>query len=758
MEAEGFRRFTPFQDRPDVMASYTKVRIEADSEQCPILLSNGNLLEKGLLANGRHFAVWSDPFPKPSYLFALVAGNLGSIKDEFVTRSGRKVALEIFSEPRNVDYLHFAMQSIKKAMKWDEDRYGLEYDLDIFNLVAVNDFNYGAMENKGLNIFKVANLLADHRTTTDAIFETVQGVIGHEYFHNWSGNRVTCRDWFQLTLKEGLTVYRQQEFMSDMGSHAVKRIQFVTELMNHQFLEDSGPTAHPIQPDCYVAVDDLATNTIFKKGAEVIRMYETLLGRDGFRKGLDLYWARHDGRAVTCDDFRTAMSDVTGKDLRQFEKWYHTAGTPEVDARGTWNAVTKEYQLILSQKIPSITGQTNEGPLHIPVRVGLLDRYTGEELVSNTVLELTQKSQTFVFSSLDAEDSPIPSLLRDFSAPVKIRFPYTDEELSLLAAADTDLLNRWQAIQCLSTKVVLTALSSADIEAYQPPTFFIHAMKAILQDNKTKDLELLAYALTLPAESSFILIAPAPLDPVRLHRARHRVLEVLAHELRPLFKSRMDSLKAPEGSEFKIDAESIGRRRLRNVCLEYYTIEKDNAATMELFNYYQAAQGMTEKVFALKLLLGTPDAPQTVRCLQNFYEEARQCADAKVMHQWFALQASADVDDLLPRVEKLMEHPEFTLKNPDRMQSVVGLFINSWQFHQADGLGYKFLAERVAEVDKFNPVMSAQLVRAFAPWVKRLDIARQKLIKAQLVRLQDQVRSKNVLELVNMLSGCTLSQ
>eukprot|EP00746_Dinoflagellata_sp_MGD_P155676 gnl/MRDRNA2_/MRDRNA2_85499_c0_seq1.p1 gnl/MRDRNA2_/MRDRNA2_85499_c0~~gnl/MRDRNA2_/MRDRNA2_85499_c0_seq1.p1 ORF type:complete len:883 (-),score=191.36 gnl/MRDRNA2_/MRDRNA2_85499_c0_seq1:1026-3674(-) len=751
MEAEGFRRFSPFQDRPDIMAKYTKVRIEADAEQCPILLSNGNLLEQGSLPEGRHFAVWSDPFPKPSYLFALVAGQLGSIKDSFVTQSGRKVAIEIFSEPENVDKLQHAMESVKKAMIWDETRFGREYDLDNFKVVAVNDFNMGAMENKGLNVFNTALLLADPKTATDADYERIEGVVGHEYFHNWSGNRVTCRDWFQLTLKEGLTVYRDQEFSSDVGSRAVKRIEDVMVLRSHQFSEDCGPMAHPIRPESYIAMDNFYTGTVYLKGAEVIRMYDTLFGIDGFRKGMDLYWARHDGSAVTCDDFRAAMSDANEKDLTQFEQWYIQAGTPEIIAEGDWDAGAKKYTLSMSQKTPDTPGQTDKGPLHIPIRVGFLDRGTGKELVPNTILELTQKEQSFVIAVEDAEEAPVASLLRGFSAPVKLTFPHTNEELSILASKDTDSFNRWNAMQMLGTRVVLEALASEDIDAYQPPSYFIDAMKEVLQDTKTTDLSLLAYALSLPPESTLMPQAPTPVDPVNLHRARSRVRTAVAMELRPLFKERMDGLKAPKGQELKIDVEGIGRRRLFNTCLGYYAIEKDDLAVEEVANHYKAAQGMTDKVAALGLLLSMPDKPESLHCLQDFYDSAE--GNALVLNKWFTLQAIADVDDLLSRVEKLVQHPDFAgTKNPNRLRSLIGAFASGWQFHQSDGLGYKFHADRVLDVDKFNPQMSSGLARSFSTW-RLLDEARQHLILAELKRLQQQELSKNLMEVVTKLIG-----
>ncbi|CAJ1419959.1 unnamed protein product [Effrenium voratum] len=456
MEAQGFRRFTYYLDRPDVMSKFTSVRIEADEDRCPILLSNGNRIATGKLPEGRHFAEWSDPFAKPCYLFALVAGDLASIQDKFVTASGREVHLEVFAAREDKDQLWHAMRSLQHAMRWDEERFGLEYDLDIYNIVAVRDFNMGAMENKSLNVFNTSLTLAREDTATDDDYESIEGVIGHEYFHNWTGNRVTCRDWFQLTLKEGLTVYRDQEFSSDMGSRARKRIEDVRFLRSYQFPEDSGPMAHPIRPERCAA--RFLAATVYGKGAEVIRMYETLLGRDGFRKGMDLYFQRHDGTAVTCDDFRAAMQDANGRDLSQFERWYSQAGTPVLKAADTWDPEQGIYTLTLKQSVPATADDSGTLPMPIPVRLGLLDRATGKELVPDTVLELLEEEHSFELP-VAGEEKPVPSLLRGFSAPVQLQYDYSDKDLALLAAFDTDSFNRWESMQRLGTKAVLDALA-----------------------------------------------------------------------------------------------------------------------------------------------------------------------------------------------------------------------------------------------------------------------------------------------------------
>eukprot|EP00928_Gymnodinium_smaydae_P039190 TRINITY_DN26820_c0_g4_i2.p1 TRINITY_DN26820_c0_g4~~TRINITY_DN26820_c0_g4_i2.p1 ORF type:complete len:945 (+),score=164.13 TRINITY_DN26820_c0_g4_i2:114-2948(+) len=743
MEAEGFRRFTYFPDRPDVMAKYTRVRIEADKAKCPVLLGNGNKLEEGTCENdaSRHFAVFQDPFAKPSYLFALVAGNLGGIHDTFTTASGREVKLAVYSEAENVDQLGHAMASLKNAMKWDEERYGLEYDLDVYNIVAVNDFNMGAMENKGLNIFNTSLTLARPDTATDDDYGRIEGVIGHEYFHNWTGNRVTCRDWFQLTLKEGLTVFRDQEFSGDMGSPAVKRIEEVRILRAAQFREDGGPMAHPIRPESYIAMDNFYTATVYCKGAEVIRMYQTLLGRDGFRKGMDLYFSRHDGSAVTCDDFRAAMADANGRDLSQFEEWYLQPGTPQVDVKSSWDPESKKYSITLKQKVG--IGQAHlpaekrrEKAMLIPVVVGLLEKNTGKEILPSTVLELNDEERTFTFDGFDAE--PVPSLLRDFSAPVKLEYPYTDDELAFLAAYDTDSFNRWEAAQKLGAKVVLSRNAADPASACDLPSDFVRALQRILLDENTKDLSLLAYALVLPAESMLMETMTPPIDPMRLHEARGEVRRNIAVSLQKDLEKRYADLCPSSDAEVVIDGPNAGKRALRNTCLAYLSTAKDETSVKRNAAQFAEARKrgcMTDKLAALQCLMDTPDAPETKEALQQFYDDAK--GDFNVINKWFSMQAAADVDDVLERVKPLMEHPDFTLKNPNRLRSVVAIFASNVKgFHKVDGSGYVFLSEMVLKVDKINPQIASKLALAFATWPK-LDATRQDLMKAQLALLNE---------------------
>jgi len=759
MEAEGFRRFTFFPDRPDVMARYTRVRIEADRAKCPVLLGNGNQIESGSCEEdpARHFAVFQDPFAKPSYLFAIVAGDLGSIEDTFVTMSGRKVKLAVFSEQENVDQLGHAMVSLKNAMKWDEDRFGLEYDLDVYNVVAVNDFNMGAMENKGLNVFNTALTLARPDTATDGDYERIEGVIGHEYFHNWTGNRVTCRDWFQLTLKEGLTVFRDQEFSGDMGSAAVKRIEEVRLLRAAQFPEDGGPMSHPIRPESYIAMDNFYTATVYCKGAEVIRMYQTLLGREGFRKGMDLYFERHDGNAVTCDDFRAAMADANGKDLTQLEEWYLQPGTPQIEVQGAWDSTAGKYTLTMRQKIGS--GQAHlpedkrrEKPMLIPVVVGLLDKASGKEVLPSTVLELTEPDQSFTFDGITSE--PVPSLLRDFSAPVKLDYPYSDEDLAFLAAYDTDSFNRWEAAQVLGAKSIKDCYAMDDSTSFQVPADFVQALQRILTDTETADLSLLSYALILPAESALIETMSPPIDPLKLHEARNAVRKAVASALHDDFLKRYTELSPAEGEDLVIDGANIGKRRLRNVCLGYLATAKDAASTACCAAQFAEARGrgcMTDKLSAFQLLVEVPESSEAQEAVEQFYADAG--GDALVVNKWFMMQAAAHVDDVLERVKKLMEHPDFTLKNPNRARSVLGVFAgNVTGFHKADGSGYAFLSEMVLKMDQLNPQVASRLALAFSTWAK-LDDHRKSLIKQELATLYSKEKelSKDTYEVVSKM-------
>lgn len=748
MEAMGFRRFTYMADRPDQMAKFTKVRIEADKNKYPILLSNGNLLEQGACDDDsqRHYAIWQDPFPKPTYLFAMVAGDLGVLKDRYTTRSGREVDLQIFAEPRQTHLLKYAMESLKRAMKWDEDRYDLEYDLDLYNIVAVDSFNMGAMENKGLNVFNTAYVLADPATATDTDFERVESVIGHEYFHNWTGNRVTCRDWFQLTLKEGLTVFRDQEFSADMNSKAVNRIENVRALRGRQFAEDAGPMSHPIRPESYISMDNFYTATVYSKGAEVIRMYQTILGVEGFNQGLKLYLERHDGQAVTCDDFLQAMSDANpGADLTQFSRWYSTAGTPVIKYKGYFSDGT--FRLHLEQ-------ETSDGePLHIPVAVGLLDQATGNEVVPTSVLNLKESQQTFEFK--DLQGPVVPSILRTFSAPVKLVPLEKDSDseqssLAFLAAHDTDGFNRWEAVQRLYTGLIFQNLpNGVDSESTLK---YIHQAFARTLDTcmENGDYSISAYVLTLPSESTLAEEMDV-IDPVGLHKARSTVKKQLARRFHSALLEKYNALTKAlsQNEELRFDAESIGLRRLRNVLLDYLCSIADSPEEREVasklaMDHYESATGMTDQMAGLSCLVSI-DTPQRLDALDKFYKQA--VGNALVLNKWFTVQALANTPDILEDIKKLYQHPDFSLKNPNRCRALVGAFtMNSVAFHQ--DAGYQFLGDVLLEVDKLNPQLSSRLASPLIQW-RKYDAARGKLMKEQLERLAQNKLSDDLYEIVS---------
>lgn len=736
-EAMGFRRITFYPDRPDNMAVFDKVRIEADKESCPVLLGNGNKVEEGEAEDGRHFATWTDPFPKPSYLFCIVAGKLGSISSSYTTQpSGRKVHLEVFSEPENKSKLDHAMESLKKSMKWDEDTFGLEYDLDVYNIVAVNDFNMGAMENKGLNVFNTAYTLADPKSATDSDYERIESVIGHEYFHNWTGNRVTCRDWFQLTLKEGLTVYRDQEFSGDMmGSHAVKRIEDVRGLRAGQFAQDAGPMSHPIRPESYISMDNFYTATVYSKGAEVIRMYRTLFGKDGFRKGMDLYFQRHDGNAVTCDDFLSAMADANDADMSQFALWYSTNGTPTVNYETKYDEEKKTFYLTLSQE------SNSDKPMHIPVSVGLLDKVSGKEVVPTKVLELKEDKQTFEFPGLEGD--VMPSVLRGFSAPVKLVGSSTDEEKdwAFLAANDSDGFNRWESGQKLYTNLIFQTLNGEDSGKTLDYVFEAFGRTLALDTN---DYSIQAYGLIMPTEGTLAEDLDV-VDPVALHKARGDVKKSIARKFYPEIKAKYDELTAAmDGEDFQVDATSIGRRTLRNILLDYLcsvkeTPEERETASELAMNQFESSYGMTDRYSALSCLVSMEGEETVVArreaALQKFYDDAD--GDALILNKWFTVQAVADLPDVLDRVKALTEHPEFTLSNPNRCRSLVSAFsANSAHFHAADGEGYKFLGETTAKVDKLNPQMSSRMGGSLIQW-RRYSEERGSLMKAELQKVAD---------------------
>ena len=750
-EAQGFRKITYYPDRPDVMARFT-VTVAADRSLCPVLLANGNLAAAGTLAGERHFATFVDPFPKPAYLFAVVAGPLAASEDRFVTASGRTVKLQIFVEPANLGRCAHAMASLKNAMRWDEATYGLECDLDEYKIVAVDDFNMGAMENKGLNVFNSRYVLADPATATDADFQGVEAVIGHEYFHNWTGNRVTCRDWFQLSLKEGLTVFRDQEFSSDMGSRAVKRIMDVRLLRTAQFPEDAGPMAHPVRPDSYVEINNFYTATVYNKGAEVIRMYQALLGADGFKHGLRLYLERHDGQAVTTDDFLAAMVDANAVDLEGFGRWYSQAGTPQLDVSGAFDAVAGEYLLTVRQSCPPTPGQPVKEPFLVPLAVGLLGadgrdlplQLAGEAAPAGTtrVLRVAAAEQSFRFTGLAAP--PVVSLLRGFSAPVRLDFPYGEDELAFLFAHDSDPFNRWEAGQRLATRVLLTMVArlQAGAEA-QVPDSFVAAFRAALTDAHA-DPALLALALTLPGEVE-VGEALAVADPAAVHAARQQLRRRLAERLAGEFTAVMGAMRDP--GRYALDAAAIGRRSLKNLCLAYLSLSETEEIATLCAEQYAAADNMTDRLSAMTCLAHS-DMPQRAAVLAAFYRQYQ--GDPLVIDKWFTVQATSCRVDTLQQVAELLQHPAFTIRNPNRVRALVGAFAhgNPVRFHDAGGGGYAFLADRVLELDPLNPQVAARLVGALSRW-RRYDAGRQQLMRFQLERIQSQPRlSRDVGEIV----------
>ncbi len=718
-EAEGFRRITYFLDRPDVLARY-RVTLRANRTRYPTLLSNGNLAASGELADGRHFATWHDPFPKPTYLFALVAGDLASLEDTFVTASGRHVALRIYATAANVARCRYAMASLKAAMRWDEERFGREYDLDTFMIFCADDFNLGAMENKGLNIFNSRLILADPAMATDDDYNAIEGVIGHEYFHNWTGNRVTCRDWFQLSLKEGLTVFRDQEFSSDRGSRAVERIGAVEYLRREQFAEDAGPMAHPVRPDEYQEINNFYTATVYEKGAELIRMQHALLGPERFRRAMDLYFERHDGQAVTCDDFVQAMQDASGIDLAQFRHWYAQAGTPLVSARGRHDAPTQTYTLDVEQGVPSSNGSRRRPPLHIPLALGLVDpdgndiplRLAGEPSPGATtrVLEITRVAQRFEF--VDVPAAPVPSLFRDFSAPVRVAFDYRDDELALLATRDSDPVNRWDAAQRAFVDAILRlARAHRDGTPLALPPVLNRIVGGILDDDAS-DPSLLALALALP-DPAYVASLEPTLDPDGIVRAWTFVETSLAASHRAAFERVHESVRPH--APYAITQAQIAARRLANRCLRYLGALDDAQAHALAAKQYRDADNMTDAIGALAALR---DSPSDVRDELFAAFEAKWRHEPLVLDKWFALQAKSVRPDVLDTVRTLVAHPRFNARNPNRVRALVGGFAlgNFAGFNARDGSGYAFAAEQVRSLDATNPQLASTIAGAFNLW------------------------------------------
>lgn len=732
-EAEGFRRITYFADRPDVMARYT-VTLRADPAQFPVLLSNGNPEASGVLADGRHYARWVDPWPKPSYLFALVAGRLAHIEDHYTTSEGRAVQLRIYAEGAAIGRCQHAMDSLKRAMRWDETEFGRSYDLDVFNIVATFDFNMGAMENKGLNIFNAKAIVADLATATDTDLAYVETVVAHEYFHNWTGNRITCRDWFQLSLKEGLTVYRDQEFSADMQSRAVKRIDIVRQLRALQFPEDAGPFAHPVRPDHYSEINNFYTSTVYEKGAQVVRLYRTLLGKDGFRRGMDEYFARHDGEAVTVDDFRRAMGAGNDRDLDFLLPWYTQAGTPQVQVSEHFDAATSRYRLDFRQHTDATPGQADKVPLPIPLRMQLYDaaaavlplQLAGEAtaVADSRVLLLTKSQQSFEFVGVHA--APVPSLLQDFSAPVALHFAESAERLAFRLAHDRDSFNRWEAAQKLAARLIYAAYAGVALEAQDELVIFGDACARLLAEPKT-DPALVAECLDLPDE---ITLAEQllDLDPLRLHGAREALSAWLGRRLSAALIERREQLGSSAAGAYA--ATAVAARRLRGRALQLLMAADAGANGEAAIEQYHSANTMTERMAALVAALhhGVPGAEAIA---EQFYRQHAE--DPLLVDKWLALQASNPQAGTLQRVRALIVHPAFHWRNPNKVRALIGGFARGNQpgFHAADGSGYRLVAEAVATLDALNPQIAARMVAVFNGW-RRLEGGRQALMRLEL--------------------------
>ncbi len=735
-EAEGFRKITYFLDRPDVMSQFTTTLV-GDKTQYPVLLSNGNKIASGDLDNNQHWVTWEDPFNKPCYLFALVAGQLDCIEDHFITKSGRSISLQIFVEAHDLDKCSHAMQSLKNAMKWDEEVYGLEYDLDLYMIVAVGHFNMGAMENKGLNVFNTKFVLARPDTATDFDYEHIEGVIGHEYFHNWTGNRVTCRDWFQLSLKEGFTVFRDQEFTGDRTSKAVKRIEDVINLRTRQFAEDAGPMAHPIRPDTYIEINNFYTLTVYEKGAEVVRMIYTLLGAAGFRKGCDLYFARHDGQAVTCNDFVNAMEAANDVDLSQFRRWYEQAGTPVLTVQQAYDAAAQALTLTIKQYCPPTPGQDVKEPLHIPVTVGLINK-AGETLncqlngavtaSDQVILQLTEAEQSFVFENLT--EQPIVSILRGFSAPVKLVMERSLEELAFLLSYDPDTFNRWEAGQQLAGQIITGLISDVQTgrELHINP-IIVNAFKQVLAQ-PWDDLSYFSLLLTLPSET-YLAEQMTVIDVDAIHTAREFVLVSLAEQLQTQLKALYLENHREESGQF--DAGAIGSRRIKNVCLAYLGRLEQADIQQWAEQQFTAAKNMTDQIAALAVIVNSAH-PAKATCLDSFYDQWQN--EALVIDKWFSLQASSSNPDTFSVVQRLLQHPAFDLRNPNRVRSLIGAFsqANPLHFHAANGQGYQFLGDHIIALNTLNPQVASRMLNALTSW-RRYDVGRQALMKTQLERI-----------------------
>jgi len=735
-EAEGFRRITYFLDRPDVMAVYT-TRVEADKAEAAVLLSNGNLVANGdVPGTSRHFAVWHDPFPKPSYLFALVGGNLACVEDTFTTMSGRKVRLAIYVEPGKEERVPYAMDSLKRSMRWDETAFGREYDLDIFMIVAVSAFNMGAMENKGLNVFNDKYVLASPLSATDTDYAGIEAVIAHEYFHNWTGDRITCRDWFQLCLKEGLTVFRDQEFTADQRARAVERISDVRSLRSHQFVEDAGPLAHPVRPELYREINNFYTSTVYEKGAEVVRMIRTLLGAATFRQGMDLYFTRHDGQAATVEQFVQCFADVSGRDMTQFMRWYSQAGTPHIKVAPHYDSREKTYRLDMAQTIPPTPGQPTKAPMVIPLAFGLVDKNGGDlpllldgQPLDRGVIELTRPSQSFVFTGV--AERPVPSLNRGFSAPVKLELPIEPDDLRFLAAHDADPFNRWQAVQTLA--MILLKANVAALRAGAPvreDEGLMAALGAILSDAQLEPA-FIALTLSPPSEADIAREIGGDVDPDAIFAARRKLRAAIGARHGAALADTYQRMITP--GPYRPDAQSAGRRALKNACLDFLAMTETGEAIARAHAQYQQADNMTDRMAAVETL-ALHDRPERAAALDDFYK--RYADDPLIIDKWLALQAAIPEPATLDRVRALTEHPAFSVANPNRIRALIGAFaqVNHTQFNRADGRGYAFVGDFVLGLDPKNPQVAARLMGAFRSW-RSLETKRRAQAEATLRRV-----------------------
>jgi aminopeptidase N len=749
-EAEGFRRITYFLDRPDVMALYT-TRIEAEKTEAPVLLANGNCVASGNVpGTTRHFAVWHDPFPKPSYLFALVGGDLACVEDAFVTKSRRKVTLRIYVEHGKQARCVYAMDALKRSMRWDEEVFGREYDLDMFMIVAVSDFNMGAMENKGLNIFNDKYVLASTETATDEDYARIEAIIAHEYFHNWTGNRITCRDWFQLCLKEGLTVFRDQEFSADTRSRAVERIADVRNLRAHQFVEDAGPLAHPVRPGAYREINNFYTTTVYEKGAEIVRMLKVMLGADDFRAGMNLYFERHDGRAATVEEFLACFAEAAGRDLSRFMRWYLQAGTPQVAATGVWDVKAQTYRLDLVQKLAPTPGQPHKEPMEIPLSIALLDS-SGNDLSLTTaegkslergLVVLQEPAHSITFRNVPSR--PVPSLNRGFSAPINLVHDLSAEDMRFLAAHDSDPFNRWQAIQTLATTLMVDNVAAVRTGAAQrEDSGLLEALEALLSDQKLEPA-FVAQAMTLPSEADVAREIGQNVDPDAILAVRTRQRRLVGTRLAANLRARYDRLN--DRAPYSPDAAGAGRRALRNVCLDLLAATAAPEQIARAARQYETADNMTDRMAAL-LALGPHDVPERAVALDDFYR--RFADDPIVIDKWLALQASIPEPASLERVRALTAHPAFSFANPNRIRALIGTFAlaNPSQFNRADGGGYRFVTETVLAIDARNPQVAARLMGAFKSW-RAMEPARRAHAEAALRRAASENLSRDVADIV----------